>query len=274
MDYSANNIYSTKILGKSTMYIKKDENKVLEEEIKIDSSFNLLVTTFLLGTSIYVVAQLIGIFLTTEAFGPIIEGGNGSKLFLTDLMFLILSLVAIFFLTKGKLTHYGLNKPIGEVKWGYIIGLGLLIGSIATILIIVTGANGNPALAGLGIREKIVLIWFLASIAEEVFVRGLLQGYLNPLEGTKISIGKQNLSYPVVFSAIFFGSIHLPLVFSGADLITIFIIFSMTITLGFFTASLREKYRSILPSIGIHITTNIGGTMLGPIIYAILVGTI
>ncbi|MFX1284825.1 MAG: CPBP family intramembrane glutamic endopeptidase [Promethearchaeota archaeon] len=256
------------------MYIEKDENKTLGEEIRSENSINLVVTTFLLGVSIYVVAQLIGIFLTTESFGPIIEGGNVSKLLLTQSMFLFLSLVTIFFLTKGKLTHYGLNKPIGAVKWGYIIGLGLLIGSIATILIIVTGANGNPALTGLGIREKIVLLWFLASIAEEVFVRGLLQGYLNPLEGMKISIGKQNFSYPVVFSAIFFGTIHLPLVFFGADLITICIIFSMTITLGFFTASLREKYQSILPSIGIHITTNIGGTMLGPIIYAILVGSI
>ncbi|MFX0182198.1 MAG: CPBP family intramembrane glutamic endopeptidase [Candidatus Hodarchaeota archaeon] len=256
------------------MYLKKNENKYIGEETRSDNSLNLLVTAFLLGLSIYIVSQLLGLLLTTEAYGPIIKGGNGSKLLLTELMFLFLSLGIIIFLIKGNLTQYGLNKSIGELKWGSIIVIGLLIGSVATILIIVTGANGNPSIAGLGIREKIVLIWFLASVAEEVFVRGLLQGYLSPLEDTKIRIGMLTISYPVVFSTIFFGIIHLPLLFFGADLITVSVIFSMTITLGFFAASLREKYQSILPSIGIHITTNIGGTMVGPIIYAILVGSI
>ncbi|MFX1518126.1 MAG: CPBP family intramembrane glutamic endopeptidase, partial [Promethearchaeota archaeon] len=100
------------------------------------------------------------------------------------------------------------------------------------------------------------------------------QGYLNPLKNLKIRIGKQDISYPVAFSAVFFGMIHLPLIFFGADLITVSVIFLMTTTLGFFAASLRENYDSVLPSIGIHVTTNIGGTMFGPIVYAILLGSI
>ncbi len=255
------------------MYIKKSEEKSVGEEIRSVNSLNLLVITFLIGLAIYLVAQIIGLFLTTEAYGPIIDGGNGSKLLLTDLMFLSLSLGMIF-LTRGKLTEYGLCKPIGKLNWGQILGIGLIIGSIATIIIIVTGANGNPALSGLGIREKIILLWFFSSVTEEIFVRGFLQGYLNPLEGLKISIGKQTISYPVLFSAIFFGLIHIPLLLFGADLISVGVIFAMTVTLGFFAASFREKHQSILPSIGIHVTTNIGGTMLGPMIYAILVGTI
>ncbi|MHA2306807.1 MAG: CPBP family intramembrane glutamic endopeptidase, partial [Candidatus Hodarchaeales archaeon] len=226
------------------------------------------------GLSIYLVSQFIGLLLTIEEYGPIIEGGNVSKLLLTDLMFLFLSLGIIVFLTKGKIGQYGLNKPIGEVKWGSILGFGLLIGSIATIIIIITEANGNPSLKGLGIREKILLIWFLASISEEIFVRGLLQGYLNPLESMKITFGSRNISYPVILSTIFFGIIHLPLIFFGADLISVSVIFLMTLTLGFFTATLRENHHSVVPSIGIHITTNIGGTMLGPIVFAILVGSI
>jgi len=94
------------------------------------------------------------------------------------------------------------------------------------------------------------------------------------LKNLKISIGKQDISYPVVFSAVFFGVIHLPLIFLVADLITVSVIFLMTITLGFFAASLRENYNSVFPSIGIHVTTNIGGTMIGPIVYAILIGSI
>ncbi|MFX1248288.1 MAG: CPBP family intramembrane glutamic endopeptidase [Promethearchaeota archaeon] len=256
------------------MYIKKSANKSLEDEVMGDNSVNLLIAAFLVGFSIYLVSQLLALFLTAETYGPIIEGGNSSKLLITDLMFLSLSFSVAIFLRKGKLTDYGLRKPIGELKWGYIIGLGLLIGSIATIIIIVTGASGNPLLKDLGIREKIVLIWFLASIAEEIFVRGLLQGYLSPLEGLKMKIRSYNISYPILFSTIFFGLIHLPLILLGADFMTVSIIFSMTITLGFFTASLREKYQSVLPAIGLHITTNIGGTMVGPIVYAILVGSI
>ncbi|UCE13908.1 MAG: CPBP family intramembrane metalloprotease [Candidatus Heimdallarchaeota archaeon] len=256
------------------MYIKKHENKSLGKEIRSYHSLNRLVTAFILGMSIYVGSQLIGIFLTTEAYGPIIEGGNSTKLLLTDLLFLCLSLSIIIFLTRGKITQYGLCRTIGELKWGSIIGIGLIIGSIASILIILTGANGNPSLKSLSIREKILLVWFLASIAEEIFVRGLLQGYLNPLQGTTISIGKQELSYPVIFSTLFFGIIHLPLIFFGADLITVCVIFAMTITLGFFAASLRENHQSVLPSIGIHITTNIGGTMVGPLVYALVIGSI
>ena len=256
------------------MYVKKKEDKLLGEEIGSYKSLNLLVTAFLIGVGIYVVSQIGALFSTNDAYGPILEGGNASKLLVTDLMFLFLSLGIIILLTKGNLTQSGLNKPVGELKWGGIVGLGLVIGSVASIIIIITGANGNPVLQGLGIREKILLIWFLASISEEIFVRGLLQGYLNPLKNFKISIGKQDISYPVVFSALFFGAIHLPLIFLGADLITVSVVFLMTITLGFFAASLRENHNSVLPSIGIHVATNIGGTMLGPIVYAILIGSI
>ena len=147
----------------------------------------------LVGVSIYLVSQLIGLLFTIEEYGPIIEGGNVSKQLLTDLMFLFLSLGMIVLLTKGKIAQYGLSKPKGEVKWGSVLGLGLLIGSIATIIIIVTGANGNPSLNSLGIREKILLIWFLASISEEIFVRGLVQGYLDPLKSMKISFGSHML---------------------------------------------------------------------------------
>ena len=256
------------------MFGINNESKSLREDNRSKNSLNLIVRAFLLGLSIYLVSQVIGLLLTLEEYGPILEGGNVSKLLLTELMFLFLSLGIIIFLTKGKFAQYGLNKPIGEVKWGSIYGVGLLIGSIATIIIIVTDANGNPSLKGLGIREKILLIWFLASISEEIFVRGLLQGYLTPLESMKINFGEHNFSYPVILSTVFFGVIHLPLIFFGADLISVSVIFLMTLTLGFFTATLRENHRSVLPSIGIHITTNIGGTMLGPIVYAILVGPI
>lgn len=256
------------------MFDNIDKNKSLGETIRPNQPLNRLGIAFLIGLSIYLGSQLIGIGLTSELYGPIITGGNVAKMLITDSMFLFLSLGGIIFLNKGKLTRAGLTMPKGEVKWGLILGLGLLLGSIATIGIIVTGANGNPNLKGFGIREKILLLWFLASISEEIFVRGLLQGYLTPLISTKISIGKRDISYPVLFSAIFFGMIHLPLIFFGADLITVSIIFLMTLSLGFFAASLREKYGSVLPSIGIHVTTNIGGTMVGPIIYAILVGSI
>ena len=256
------------------MFGIKKENKTLEGNIVDINSSNLLFRAFLLGLSIYLVAQFIGLLLTLEEFGPILEGGNITKQLLTDLTFLFLSLFVIIVVGRGNFDQYGLNKSQGEVKWGTVLTGGLLIGSLATIVIIVTGANGNPALNDLGIREKILLIWFLASISEEIFVRGLVQGYLHHLKTRKLTFGTRTVSYPVILSTVFFGSIHLPLIFFGADFISVVVIFLMTLTLGYFTATLRENHESVLPSIGMHITTNIGGTMFGPIIYAILVGSI
>ena len=256
------------------MFNTNNKSKSLRLNIKSEKPSNLLFRASLLGLSIYLVSQFIGLILTIDEYGPILDGGNVSKLLLTESMFLFISLGIIIFLTRGKIDQYGLNQPIGEVKWGSVLGFGLFLGSIATIIIIVTGANGNPSLEGLGIRGKILLLWFLASISEEIFVRGLLQGYLTPLENMKITFGSRNISYPVILSTIFFGIIHLPLIFFGADFISVSVIFLMTLTLGYFTATLRENHHSILPSIGAHITTNIGGTMLGPIVFAILVGPI
>ncbi len=256
------------------MFDNIDRNKSLGETIKTNRRFNRLGIALLIGLSIYLGSQLVGIILTSDLYGPIITGGNVVKMLITESLFLSLSLGGVIVLSKGNLSHFGLVKPIGDIRWGLILGLGIVLGSAATIIIIVTGANGNPNMQGLGIREKILLIWLLASISEEIFVRGLLQSYLNPLYDTKINIGKHNISYPVLFSAVFFGIIHLPLILFGADLITVSTIFLMTLSLGYFAASLREKNGSVIPSIGIHMATNIGGTMVGPIVYAILIGAI
>jgi len=83
------------------------ENKSLRGNIRSYNSLNLLVSAFLLGLSIYLVSQFIGLLLTIEEFGPLVEGGNVPKLLLTDLMFLFLSLGIIVFLTKGKFAQYG-----------------------------------------------------------------------------------------------------------------------------------------------------------------------
>lgn len=242
-------------------------------EIKNQENINkLLLTATLIGSMIYIIAKGAGILFTSEELGPIIPGGNSTNLIIVDMLFLTVSLIGILILGRRNFSGYGFKKPEGNVPWGFIVGLGLVLGSIATITIILTGANGNPSLSGLDIRTKILLIWFLASITEEVFVRGFLQSYLKPLEERKIVLGKKfEISYPVIFSSLFFSAIHIPLIFFGADIISIVVICSLTLVLGYFAASLREKHESITPSIGIHVATNIGGTMLGPIIYALLI---
>jgi membrane protease YdiL (CAAX protease family) len=257
------------------MVYEYEKNKTIQQDLSKLNASKLLSYAIIMGSVIYIVSQMVGLVLTNEEFGPIIGGGNSSKLLINDLLFLFLSLGGIVVLTRGRITQprYGLTKPSIEIKWGPIIGIGSLIGIIATIIILVTGASGNPNVSGLNISQKIIFLWVLASISEEVFIRGLLQGYLNPLKDINITLGMYNVSYPVTFSAFFFAIIHLPLIFFGADFITIIVIFGMTLTLGFIAASLREKSLSLIPSIGIHMITNIGGTMLGPIVYAILTGS-
>lgn len=255
------------------MYDTDNKDKKVYLSHSGNDNFKLILSVFVLGILIYIIAQIGGIFLTSEEIGPMVSGGNPIKVLITDLIFLSLALIAILLLTKGKIANYGLKIPDKEVHWSRIVGTGLLLGSMATITIIILGAGGNPNLKGLDVRGKILLIWILASISEEIFVRGLLQSQLNSLKENKFTFRtKYNISYPVVFSASFFGMMHLPLILFGADLLTVAIIFGLTLIMGYFAASLREEYESIIPSFGIHIATNIGGTMVGPMVYALLIG--
>src|SRR4030042_1808660 len=65
------------------------------------------------------------------------------------------------------------------------------------------GRRRSPARGGMA--ETVVFVWIVASVCEEVFYRGLLQGVLAPLAGVRMRIGNVVVSLPVGLCGIAVG---------------------------------------------------------------------
>ncbi len=180
----------------------------------------------------------------------------------THTSMLLLSILLIFIISKGRLREYGfvwnLNFPLAK-----IILISLLIGFIsASINKLFIGTSAvNPA-AGLSFLEKIIYIWFWASICEEVLTRGLIQGFLDPLKHIGFKFFKHHISIAVIVGAVFFGAMHLMLLTMGVEFFTVLNIVIFGIILGLIAGYQKEKTNSLIPAIIVHLCFNIGGSIL------------
>ena len=111
------------------------------------------------------------------------------------------------------------------------------------------------------LRNTILFVWLIASTCEEVFYRGLLLGWLMPLAGIRLGIGRAKLSVPVLLCGLAFGLGHLCLAGKVPPPMLVMILISTTLT-GFVAGYYREKTGSLLPAIAAHMTANIVGTLL------------
>jgi len=179
---------------------------------------------------------------------------------------LILSIITILFLNKGSLKSYGFNlsKNTNYFKMTFI-SIGIILGSMIVGGILFMGIlshlfpteNTNVFPKNESLIEMVLTIWIWSSICEEVLVRGLMQSFMNHLNNIKIF----RLSLPVIISGIFFGSMHLSLLSAGMGIwFVCFILFNTTI-IGLLTGFYREKSRSLIPPILIHIIANIIGAI-------------
>jgi hypothetical protein len=145
----------------------------------------------------------------------------------------------------------------------------LALGIVSTLTIAFSGAGGLPLTKQLSILQIIFYTWVVASICEEVFTRGLIQGHLAPYNDKNIKVPFGTINLPTLISALMFGSMHIVVAFSGADIATIIIIIFFTFFLGLIAGHVRARSQSLLPAIIIHFLGNFGG-IVGGIIYAVL----
>lgn len=177
--------------------------------------------------------------------------------FITHTSMLIFSIVLSFIITKGNLIDHGYT--FGSFRLTVPFFLWVLPMSFFSVLHFVTLLkNGN--LPDIDIRnyvENILFVWLYASICEEVFTRGLLQGLLNPLQiyGFKL-FGKWFLSIPILVSGFFFGLMHIVAIPMMGPMVIVFTSFA-----GIVAAYYREKTASLIPAIIIHALFNIGGML-------------
>jgi len=208
----------------------------------------------------FLVLALSSMMNTVNVFTELSE--SYPRIPITHTGMLLASLILICLLSKGKISTYGL-KGIRLKALVRPTVVGLSVGIIITGLGELLPMRGFEFMEDFTLLQIILFVWIFASVSEELLTRGLLQGFLRPLEKYRLMIFKFYMSVPVLVAALFFGFMHLGLLTMGASGFTVFVIVLSAIILGVIAGYYREKTGSIVPAIVIHMLFNICGTLMG-----------
>jgi len=225
------------------------------------------VPVVLLGSA----AIYLPIVILREALPPVAwesELGIPHATFVRLLASLVLALAAFAAMASSGISwgDFGFRRSRGG--WFRLAVGAVVLGILSTLLVKAIGGGGlDAALAGARPVE-IVLLLLVATCVEEFFVRGWIQGFLEPLRDRRIGIGDATISVPVATGALAFGAMHLSLTRSAIDAATIACVLAFTTLLGLLAGLARERSGSLGPAIATHLAGNIGG-VLGGIGYVI-----
>jgi membrane protease YdiL (CAAX protease family) len=189
--------------------------------------------------------------------------------FVEYMAMLAVALILVLASSMGDPASFGFRKPQVPGVYGVGITWGLVLGALASITNLATGGTGMAPMRGLSFLQIVLLVWLLASFAEEIFVRGYIQSYLEPLATRGFKVFRWRISVPVILSALFFSAMHLILLTTGMPLLSVYVILVFTFCLGLTAAIQRERTSSVLPPIVTHISFNVGGA-IGGMIYVII----
>lgn len=178
---------------------------------------------------------------------------------------LVVSLVLILLLSKGRISTYGLRLPT-TFPLVRLTLLSVTISALGFTVMWFLPAKGLGFVEGYSFLQIVLLVWIYASIAEEVLTRGLVQGFLGPLERHAVVVSGVRLSLPVLASAFLFAAMHLMLLTMGVDPYTIGVIVGSGFLLGIVAGYYREKTASVAPAIVVHALFNVTGSVLGLIV--------
>jgi membrane protease YdiL (CAAX protease family) len=221
--------------------------------------------TALLGIGIWLAIYLLAVYAVPSIgfLHRLVEANdwlsNGE---ISQVTFLILSLTLIFGLARGDTSTFGLQgvkarQLVRPVVMGVAVSvLFFLLGAMMVMISGPPGQEGGGAMSGKSLLNFVLTVVVLASICEEVFSRGLIQGFLAPLKGDGIRLSGVLISWPVTICALLFGLGHLCLLSSLGGSMVLMIVISATV-LGFIAGYYRERTDSIIPAIAVHMTFNI-----------------
>ncbi len=221
-----------------------------------------------------IVAAVI-IFLVAIFLPKVLISNQITALAVTQGTELVLALLAILIIGRGKFAEYGFRKPKLDkpgltvfMQWLLPAFIVLIVGAVASLAIAFSGGTGNPLVRQLTFPLMILFVWINSSIIEEIFTRGFLQGHLMKVMDNTVKVPILNVTYPTLISALFFSLMHLVVLMHGADAVTMVVLLLFTFTLGLLAGNQMAKTNSLIPAIGIHMLGNIGG-VIGGIIYGI-----
>ncbi|MCK4410047.1 MAG: CPBP family intramembrane metalloprotease [Candidatus Eisenbacteria sp.] len=229
------------------------------------------------ATSLIVSAIFLGIVVLFAAWGSsravqylaVEWAPEWMSVFINYAIMLAVSLILVLASSMGDPSKFGFIRP--RVGGGYGAGItwGIVLGVVASFVSLASRAGGMSPLKGLSVVQIVLLVWILASVTEEILVRGYVQSYLAPLMDRGFKVFRMRISLPVILSALFFAAMHLILLTTGTSFLTTYIVVVFAFFLGLIAAYQRERTGSILPAITAHVSFNVGGA-IGGAIYVIL----
>lgn len=218
----------------------------------ITASILGIIILFLSGFFMMIISEKTNMFILFPAFG---------KMF-THISMIVFSILIILLINNGRLNEYGFVW-CNKFQSTKTIFISLILGALASIIKMVFLKQETINVAGyFSWYEKIIYIWILASIAEEVLARGFIQGYLSPFNHLGIQISNYFISLPVIVGALFFGAMHFMLFKMGLNILSIILIVTFAVILGLIAGYQREKTNSLVPAIIVHFCFNVGASVL------------
>lgn len=176
--------------------------------------------------------------------------------FLTHALMATLSILVITVLLRRRVGDFGFRR--GSFHWSprYLLWLA----PMALLSLLEFLSVGRESVAIVACLKTILFVWIWASIGEEILMRGLVQGYLEPLRrfGFRV-LGRWFVSAPVLVAGVMFGLLHVVLWRSIGPMALVPM--GLGMILGTVAGYHRERTGSLIPAIFIHALFNVGGSL-------------
>jgi membrane protease YdiL (CAAX protease family) len=131
----------------------------------------------------------------------------------------------------------------------------------------------HPLASQMSLAQIVVIVWLGSSLAEEIYVRGLVQSWMADCENR--TAVPSPFEPAIVSSALLFASMHVPLLWSAAGVKGGLPIVAATLVVGWACAVLRARCWSLWPAIACHVLGNVAGLpggIFGVILYRLIHG--
>lgn len=217
----------------------------------------------IIGLVIWAVVYCVSLYVIPRfgIFTKLMESSAISPGEITQTAFLIFSIILILVLKNGNLS-FGFKTtglwPIVKSVFVSILAVFLFF-MIAGIMAAITGMDMEEQQAS-GVDKSslnfLITVVIIASTCEEIFYRGFLYGFLEPLKKHGFQLLRAFISLPVIICAFLFGFGHLCLLSMMNISVVTGIVVSATL-LGFIAGYYREKTGSLIPAVAAHMTFNI-----------------
>lgn len=145
------------------------------------------------------------------------------------------------------------------------VAVGGMLGAATSAVIIGLGLPPMEGMREMGLLRIIAIVWFGSTISEEVFVRGLVQGWMQPSDD-----GNAGSTSRILASGLLFGAFHVSLFYTGNDTRTAATIVTATTLLGLVCAWSRERSGSLVGPLLSHFAFNACGIIGGILVIVLM----